>query len=262
MVSRKVLLSLDCLCLEKGLKCWTNQNIHWKNINLINPDRNKIKILKEYSRRYIFRIFDEKSKKSYVVKSFPFTKFYEKRRYKKYGLREFNNYQQAISLSMPTPECYGYFEYRDLFMVKVNGILIEDLQNYENLVDKAKNKKEKIEFYLKAIPIILLCFMKGVNHIDITPFNVLINDKNDIKILDWHYCHFVEKKQESQLLLHAAHFLKYAELEVDLAKHWLEKLYEQVDISMSLEDFLAMVAKIMELKKIKLEDRLNLNIMV
>lgn len=263
MTSRKILHELPKVNCTNNIKCWCKKGtLQQPEIlsHLIAPPPTEITVFKEYSRRYVFRIFSQKLQSSFVIKSFPFKKFYEKRRYKKYGLREFQNYHLAANLQIPVPECYAYFERRRFGLVEVNGIILEDLQHHKSLHEQYQNsdETEKHAVLLKAIPVILLCFQKGVNHIDLTPHNILLDSKDTIKILDWHYCKFVKPLQPTQLLFHAAHFLRYANVDKQAQELWLAALHQQSAISIPLETFIDKVSQLIAVQKITMPNRLEL----
>ena len=263
MISRKILTELPSILCINNVRCWGNVELLSQSkilSKLIRPSHSEVTILKEYSRRYIFRIFSQALQTSFVVKSFPFKRYHEKRRYKRYGLQEFTNYNLAKRAGIPIPECYAYFERRYFGIVQTNGIVIEDLQGYQDLGELAQETKKKLEVLSQAIPSILLCFQKGANHIDLTPSNILINSSQKIKILDWQYCKFLQPKQVAQLVFHSAHFLRYAEVDYETNRQWLKILHSQSNLSISIEKFTEQVFKLMTINKIETSDRLELNI--
>lgn len=185
--------------------------------------------LKQSPRRSVLRVRGAiPPMPSVIVKGFPLKKLESRLKYRKYGLTEFINYQRAVERHIPAPRCHGYFEVRSWGLVKANGVIIEDLTGWRSLAElAAENAVNPIDALAAAIPLLKLLFETGTNHIDTSPQNILQSpDGQQVKLIDWQYCSFVEPRQTAQLALQAAHFLNYAQLNVasPIWKEWLQRL--------------------------------------
>ena len=196
---------------------------------LDQPGGPDVEVLKRSVRRSVFRVRNAAPEvPSLIVKGFPLAKIELRVKYRKYGLAEFNHYQQAASQGIPIPACHGYFEIRALGLVKANGVLIEDLAGWRSLADLAEaDPARRREILAGAIPLLKQLHETGVNHIDASPQNMLRSpDGVELRLIDWQYCSFGSPRQPAQLLLQAAHFLNYAGLpaESPVAREWLPEL--------------------------------------
>lgn len=185
--------------------------------------------LKQSPRRSVLRVRGAfPTLPSVIVKGFPLKKLESRLKYRKYGLAEFIHYQRATEHHLPAPRCHGYFEVRSWGLVKANGVIIEDLAGWRSLAELVEaDPSRSLEILSVAIPLLKLLFDTGANHIDTSPQNILQSpDGQQVKLIDWQYCSFVEPRQTAQLALQAAHFLNYAQLNVasPIWKEWLQRL--------------------------------------
>jgi len=231
-----------------GIHYWTNSEI------TIDPRVDEVllagsvecadgvQVLKNARRRRIFRISGRFGVAgSIVLKSFPLANPLARLRYRKYGLVEFLNYQAAGKLGIPTAQAHAYFEQRACGFVRNCGLILEDLGEWKTLEDLLKTKTAaRLEILLHAIPLLREMFATGVNHIDITPRNMLLSPSaSEVRVIDWQYATFVAPRRIEQLLLQSSHFLNHA----DLAAHspeataWLEELHSACNAPMPFSCF-------------------------
>lgn len=246
-----------------GLRLWLANGFDFQAnhekilLALDKPDSSAVEILKSSNRRSVLRAKSFSTGiQSIVIKGFPLKKIESKFKHKKYGRAEFQNYNEAAARKIPAPKCYGCFEVRSFGLVKANGVLIEDLQNFSSLDPRAPALS-------RAVPLLKLLFETGVNHIDTSPQNMLLSpDGADLRLIDWQYCSFVAPRQTAQLLLQAAHFLNYAQLKSDSPHgfQWLNDLHAACDCGLPIEIFRAAVASLQSRKKISSPDRLALTL--
>ena len=251
-----------------GLTLWTDrlefpERHHSILTRLSRPDSQAVDVLKQSERRSVLRVKSfSLEHPSIIVKGFPLQKIESKWKYQKYGLAEFENYQRARQCQIPTPDCFGYFEVRRFGLVSANGVIIEDLRDYQSLAQLVKQRPEKrLDILSQAVPMLTLLFKKGVNHIDATPQNLLLHpDGLNLRLIDWRSCAFVPPEQPAHLLLTAAHFLRYAELPAESAdgRAWLTDLI--AESAKDVEPFIRKVAKIQHEPKLGSEMRLKLQL--
>ncbi len=221
-----------------------------------NPQDVNGEILKQATRRSISRV--EIEKKTYIMKAFPLKRFKESLRHLRYAYREVTNSTKARQLGISTPGYYVYFEIKKYNMVKCNGVIIEDLKNNIELTSLYKNDPQAL---LLAIPTMIDLYQKGVNHIDITPSNLLLSsDLKTCTIIDWQYCSFHCPYNDAQLIMLAGHFLKYADLKPSegLWNTFVETLHRKSGSIMPYKYFKQNVT-LLQYSKLAIIDRLNLN---
>ncbi|MCP4680809.1 MAG: hypothetical protein GY864_00570 [Desulfobacterales bacterium] len=250
------------------LSIWSNDLVVPKKyIHLFNkleaPNGSFIEILKQGTRRSVLRIknFSE-IHESMIVKGFPLNKIESRLKYRKYGLAEFINYHHAKEAGIPIPECHAYFEVRKFGLVEANGLLIEDLSEYVDLETAGIEFPEKrLELLKSGVLLLKTLFEKGVNHIDTTPQNILLSrDGKDMKLIDWQYVSFVQSRLPIQLILQARQFMRYGKLSIRNADglEWLQALYDNCRPEIESHIFLEVMNKLEKLKKVSIDDRLNL----
>jgi len=234
--------------------------------SLYAPDGDGIEVLKQSLRRCVLRVIDFSDDcSSVIIKGFPLKKLESRLKYSKYGLSEAYNYMRAQKFNLSIPRCYGYFEQSGLFgTVKANGAVIEDLRGYETLGDQVQATPEcRLSILSKAIPVIVQLFRSGVNHIDMSPHNLMeSSDRGRIVLIDWQYCSFVAANDVKQLVYQAAQFLRYTDLSEEDAdwSEWLQTLYDACAPDMELVVFSGNVARIQSAKRASIQDRLSLTL--
>lgn len=234
-----------------------------KNLNhLANSD---LELLKQSTRRCVLRMSQfSVDHYSVVIKAFPLSKIEERIKYKKYGLAEANNYLRAEQYELPAPACYAYFEHHSLGLVKCNGVILEDLCDYITLDDLVQESPEqRLPILNKAIPVMAQLFKAGVNHIDMSPHNLMeSSDGGRVVLIDWQYCSFVAAKNVKQLVYQAAQFLRYTDLSEGDSdwSAWLRALYEACPLSIEWELFSENVARVQSMKRASIKDRLSLTL--
>lgn len=215
----------------------------------------KIEILKRDIRRFVFRLCQPE--KNYLIKSFPLHRLKDKRRYVRYAHSELRNNLWARELGISVPQCYGFFEIRRFQRVQNCGVVMEDLAGYQTLT---KRLTEDPKALMAAIPILVLLYQRGVNHVDITPSNIFFReDLSEYKIIDWQYCAFGPVRQDLQLVIQAAHFLQYARITTKntLWETWLRQLHTTSGCAVSWQQFQRYV-KHLQGRKNAISDRLHL----
>lgn len=232
---REFLKPFTCQRAPGGLRWWPVETLPLEAraqeiLRALNaPGGTDVQPLKQSPRRSVLRVRGAfPSMPSAIVKGFPLKKLESRFKYRKYGLTEFINYQHAAERHLPAPRCHGYFEVRSWGLVKANGVIIEDLAGWRSLAELAEaDPARPLEILSAAIPLLKLLLDTGANHIDTSPQNILQSpDGQQVKLIDWQYCSFVEPRQTAQLVLQAAHFLNYANLKATtgVGQAWLEQL--------------------------------------
>ena len=257
---------------SKGPIClWSNELVLGDRLTrlfttLHAPVDDEVDVLKESLRRCVLRVnnySDDLS--SFIIKGFPLKKFESRLKYRKYGLAEAYNYMRAQEFNLSIPKCYGYFEQSGLFgTVKANGALIEDLEGYETLDDQVQaSPEQRLPILYKAIPVMAQLFKSGVNHIDMSPHNLMESGEGGrVALIDWQYCSFVPPEDVKQLLFQAAQFLRYTDLSEGDSdwSAWLRALYEACSPSIEWELFSGNVARVQSMKRASIQDRLSLTL--
>jgi hypothetical protein len=215
-------------------------------------------LLRNHKRVRVFRLKTPAA--SLIAKTFKLTKLKDRFRSYSFALAETANNLKAASLGIPTPRCYLYYEFRPLLLgpVRLCGVLMEDLQKFVSLADAVAQGQAS---FFDAIPAILQLFQTGVNHIDPSPVNIFLDPRSKrYTIIDWQHCQFHTPFNTTQLVLSAAHFLRYAQVEFasGLWRQWLEQLHQASAIDWPLDLFISKVASLHG-KKIHTIDRLTLN---
>ena len=230
------------------------------------PGDDQVDVLKESLRRCVLRVNNYSDDlASFIIKGFPLKKFETRLKYRKYGLAEAYNYMRAEEFNLPIPEFYGYFEQYGLFgTVKANGALIENLEGFLTLDDQVQlSPGQRLEVLAKAIPIMAQLFKAGVNHIDMSPHNLMESSGGGrVVLIDWQYCSFVAAEDVKQLIYQAAQFLRYTDLSEGDADWsvWLQALYEACSPNIEWELFSENVARVQSMKRASIKDRLSLTL--
>jgi len=205
---------------------------------------------------------------SIILKGFPLQKLESRLKYQRYGMAEVNNYREAQTLQLPTPECFGYFELRRWGTVAANGVFIEDLRGYSTLHDLAESNRdqpsERAKLFARAIPAIRQLFDAGANHIDTTAHNFMLSpDQTELKVIDWQYASFHPPKHPIQLILQATQFLRYTELTEENSSEWtdwLRNLYDTCAPLCTWELFRNNVRDLQSKKRASNPSRLDLSV--
>lgn len=274
MITRTVQKSYLKTCtyhrLSHGIRIWVSTScgawfdpeVILRTLNL--PDDALIK--KGTSRRSrVTKVFrSDHDGRPMLFKTFDFVKYKDRYCHAKYlrrypsALSEFCNSHRARLLGISVPQNYAYFEMRSWTGVKKCGVVLEFIENSCDFSVKYKSKDEQLR---NVTSVLVLLYKKGVNHIDISPHNILVDRQTQKKtVIDWQYCSFHEPCNENQLILHATKYLGYMEIDHKdvLWKKWLTELHRQSSLQMAPDVFLRKV-KSLEGKKLRLEFRLNLD---
>lgn len=232
-------------------------------IAVASPEHPTVTVLKQGRRRSVYRVEIPQPKyQSWIVKGYPLGSLRDRLRYRKYGLREFMNYQKVRRYELPAPACRAYFEIRSLGLVRANGVVLEDLQDWQTLQELIDHNPPAQGRYLSyAIKIIIQLYHAGVNHIDVSPQNLMVSSHDhSLKLIDWHYCRFFSAPNPAQLIYQAAHFLCFAHLKdhEPTAQLWIEELHELCPVTRTLANFQRSVALLLARPKLTAPDRLDL----
>ena len=102
----------------------------------------------------------------------------------------------------------------------------------------------------------------GINHIDTTTHNLLVAPDGELALIDWQYCSFTSPRDDRQLILAAAQFLRYTDLTSDLSDwmDWLRQLHTSCQPSVDWQSFSASVAGLQSMKRPPAADRLALTV--
>ncbi len=234
--------------------------------SLDNPCGDDLQILKQGLRRCVLRITrNHVTPPGLIVKAFPLQKIESRLKYKRYGLSEALNYIHAAQLNLPTPEFHGYFQYHSLGTVKANGVLIQDMKDYQTLHDLAQQSpQEKLPILSLSIPVIQQLFQAGANHIDTTAHNLMISPSREkTVVIDWQYCSFHQPEQVDQLTLQAAQFLRYTDMTETGTPDWtvwLKELYNQCRPDVDWQIFRQNVSGLQSRQRASAKSRLSLKV--
>lgn len=226
-----------------------------------SPGRLDATVFKNGTRNSVFQIYICSA--SFIVKAFPLNTLKHKLKYKKYGLAEICHNHRAKQLGIPVPTCFAYFEMRPWGLVDNCGVVMQELSGYVALADICQNDKS---LYTRAIPALLKLYETGANHIDPSPHNIFMHGQTgEFAIIDWQYCSFHPPRDDRQLVIHGAHFLRYADIFKgdDLWRSWLGELHQKSLSQMPLNVFLENVAQIQykqQNRMLSTHDRLRLNL--
>lgn len=204
-------------------------------LNSASPSGECTEILKTDLRRSIFRVVVGDT--TMVVKAFPFARLKDKWRWKRYAAAESDNAFQARTRGIPTPEYYGLFQIRRRGLVSNCGVVMEDLKDFHS-VDQLSQANE--QDLLLAVPMLVELFEAGVNHMDPSPFNLLLHRQSGRRvILDWQYASFTTRRNAAQLVLQGSHFLRYANVSpgTSLWERFVRELYQAGSPGLSADEF-------------------------
>jgi len=219
--------------------------------------------LRATSRRKIYRLSCPRQLKKFIVKRYLLKPTDSLSKFKKYGLAEYVNYSEAIHRGIPVPNCCCYFEISNFGVKKSNGIVLESLDDYAVLSDLLVSKKinvlDALELGLNAVH---LLYLRGANHIDLHPGNMLVKGEN-FKIIDWQYASFLDPPDWRQVVFQLGVFLKsmgeiVGKEAITDETVWLA--YEQLQPPVIFSEFRAGIKKLMSLKKIPSKQRLDLDL--
>ena len=257
---------------SKGPIClWSNELVLGDRLTrlfttLHAPVDDEVDVLKESLRRCVLRVnnySDDLS--SFIIKGFPLKKFESRLKYRKYGLAEAYNYMRAQEFNLPIPKCYGYFEQSGLFgTVKANGALIEDLEGYETLDDQVQaSPEQRLPILYKAIPVMAQLFKSGVNHIDMSPHNLMESGERGgarVALIDWAILFICSAGRCEAALVSSCPIFKvyrFCQKETQDWSAWLRALYEACSPSIEWELFSGNVARVQSMKRASIQDRLS-----
>lgn len=182
-----------------------------------------LELLKSARQRLVLRMpYDGQT---VILKLFPLSNPASRLRYKKYALREFQNYDRARAAGIPSPRCFGYIERRSFGFVNLCGVILEDLAEYRDALQLSAHGGY-VQAAMRCIAPLGQLYETGVNHIDARDENILF--RADVhKIIDWQYASFVEPRAAWFLEHLSAYFIRKApEVErVALENIWLWELH-------------------------------------
>lgn len=210
-------------------------------------------LLKDAVRRHIYRPRSEVDGTPVVVKKFHLESFRDKVKARRYGWQEYQNYRMAEAAGVPIPRLLAFFEQRQCGIIKLNGVVMEYLDGYQPL--------QPDQFSL-AVPALVLLYQKGINHIDLSPTNILRHpDTGEMRIIDWQYCSTATPRDDRQLLYHASHFAELSECAVDSPEiiDFFEALYAAWKPSFSEAAFIEAVTRLSSERHGR-KERLQLNV--
>lgn len=220
-----------------------------------NPRGAGVTILKRGCRRSVFSL--ELGGEAVVVKSFPLDRTRKRLRWKQYAPAEWSNNLRAHERGIPTPECYAMFVTRRAGLVTNCGVVMQHLRGWQELQPRAGGAPEE---FRRAIPVLVELYHAGVNHVDISPENILIDPTTGRHaVIDWQYCTFHEPRNDIQLVLQAAHFLERAGMMVGTPgwADWIAALHRASETKRSLEALRDAIGQVQPLK-IRIPDRMAL----
>ena len=223
--------------------------------NADNPQGTGVTIMKRGCRRSVFSL--ALGGEAVVIKSFPLDRTRKRLRWKQYATAEWSNNRRARERGIPTPECFAMFVTRRCGLVSNCGVVMQHLRGWQKLPSRAEDDHGELR---RAIPALVELYHAGVNHVDISPENILIDPTTgQHAIIDWQYCTFHEPRNDLQLVLQAAHFLKRAGMLVGSRGwiDWIATLHRASETERSLEALRDAIGQVQPLK-IRIPDRMAL----
>lgn len=213
-----------------------------KNLDTIS-ESDDLKIYKRERRKAVLLMKrPDNEGGSLVIKGFPLMKFSNQIRPGRFGQMEAHNMLQAEQHGIKSPRYLGFFEFRKFGLTKANGVIMEPLGSHKTLMEFAEeNSADAEKAFNLAIPTIAKLYRLGTNHIDVSPHNIMAENLDDLPyLIDWQACRFIGPKNDRQLILQGAQFLRYLNNVFPLAsqKEWLSTLYRTVNPEISEELFL------------------------
>jgi len=193
-----------------------------------------------------------------TVKIFSLRCLKDSLRHQRYAFSELQNNTEARRRGINTPLCFAYFEKRYCGLVRQCGVIMETLVGYTELAHLLDSGKR---IPSDAIPVIKELYDRGVNHIDVSPKNLFLRERdNHFAVIDWQYCTFHQPPNDIHLCLMANTFLRRNNIKSgDPRWHlWLKKTFEQCRPAISY-DKLHKAVDIMQNRKLHLEARLGLD---
>lgn len=216
-------------------------------------ENESVQIFKQGFRKCVISVqLPEKSGGDFVIKGFPLERIKDQLRPSRFGISEGRNLVNAHRLGIRTPKFLGYAESRFLGLTRMNCVIMESLNNFHTIMEMLEQDPSQTSLILnRAIPIIDQLYQTGVNHIDISPHNILIKD-SDCVLIDWQNCQFIEAKNDRQLVLQTAQFLRYLQDSVSEQdqQDWISSVFEIVSPKLSKASFLKTVLHYSRIKKL------------
>ncbi len=264
----QALANLELIAPGRGCRIWLPQNdqadrsaIQKITQFLLGKPNPKIKseILRRHKRVTVYRFHH--NNQTYIAKTFTLKRFKDKRHHGRFALAEFTNQQAAQKLNIPVPRYNAYFEKSILSgtFVSFCGVIMQDLSpEYIPLRQALTPGSAEI---INIIPTLTDLCRKGINHIDLSPDNIFINDRRQIKIIDWQYCEFFDRPNPNQLLIVSGQFLRSAAIppHSELWNKWLREMFHQARPNLTFEKFEEQTIRFYR-SKYNTDDRLNLNL--
>lgn len=179
---------------------------------------------------------------SLVIKGFPLKKLSNQIRPGRFGQMEAHNMLEAERLKIKSPRYLGFFELRRFGLTKANGVIMEPLESHKTLMEFAEeNPANARKAFTLAIPTIAQLYQLGANHIDVSPHNIMAENLSDTPyLIDWQACRFISPRNNHQLILQAAQFLRYLNGIYSAAsrEEWLSTLFQTVNPDLPKETFI------------------------
>lgn len=213
-----------------------------KNLDTI-PESDDLKMYKRERRKAVMLVRGPSAESgSLVIKGFPLKRFSNQIRPRRFGQMEAHNMLQAEKHQIKSPRYLGFFEFRKFGLTKANGVIMEPLESHKTLMEFAEQKPaDAKKAFTLAIPTIAKLYQLGANHIDVSPHNIMAeNLDNEPYLIDWQACRFISPRNDRQLILQAAQFLRYLSetFPETSQREWLTTLYQAVTPDIAKDLFL------------------------
>jgi hypothetical protein len=196
--------------------------------------------------------------RSTVLKNFAVRKRSIYKSTREYAYTEFLNTLEAEKRGVLVPKIYLYFEHYTFPANRSCGLVMEMIENQVQFSDAFYRGDITL---FDIIPVLTNLYELGVNHTDISPYNVFISEyDNSFTIIDWQQASFLEPCQSAYLVWASKHLFDYLRMAPgnEFRSKWLNELHHQSGMSLSRDEFHRRIDSMWG-RKYSMQDRLALN---
>lgn len=176
----------------------------------------------------------------------------------KYAYTEFKNTLEAEERGVIVPKIYLYFEHYTFPVNRSCGLVMQMIENQVQFSDAFYRGDVTL---FDIIPVLTNLYELGVNHTDVSPYNVFISERgNSYTIIDWQQASFLQPCQSDYLVWAGKHLCDYLRMPPgnEFRSKWLNELHHQSGMSLSRDEFNRRIDSMWGCKY-SMQDRLTLN---